>query len=179
MATELTNEEIAQVNIVARGIARKFGRWQDLDDMRQDGYIGMMAAKQTFDPTYNVPFAAYAYTKVNWTIRDGVRERTLLGPVYITEKNKVWVVPIDNRRYQMTKTFNTAPADIYQREVRTIIEQCIDALPKRLAIIVQLYFLEEQSLEDVGIQMNLSYARVNVLLQKALLMLRDKLSACL
>lgn len=53
--------------------------WHDSDDMRQDAWIGLDAARRSFDVSRRVPFASYAWHRMSGAIWDGRRHRAAGG----------------------------------------------------------------------------------------------------
>jgi RNA polymerase sigma factor FliA len=71
----LIEEHMYIVQIIARSIARGLPPCFELDDLISEGYIGLMAAADTFDASRKVPFTSWARTKVDFAIRDSIRRR--------------------------------------------------------------------------------------------------------
>lgn len=68
---------------LVRGIAQKIHRSLPanimLNDLVQDGMIGLLAASTEHDATLGVPFHAYAENKIRWAIMDGLRAADWAG----------------------------------------------------------------------------------------------------
>lgn len=54
----------------ARSIARKLLHRFDLDDLRSEGYRGLIRAAERYQPSRNVPFEKYASMRIAGAIRD-------------------------------------------------------------------------------------------------------------
>ncbi|MDI1295334.1 MAG: sigma-70 family RNA polymerase sigma factor, partial [bacterium] len=66
--------------------------------------------------------------------------------------------------------------DIMEREsLKAALAKCIDSLPQREALVLQLYFVEELNLEEIGQTLDIGAARVCQIKKAALEKLREKL----
>jgi RNA polymerase sigma-B factor len=69
----LVTEHLGLVRRIAR---RHAVRGDDVDDLVQEGVIGLLKAIRRFDPRRGVPFPAYASTVVDGEIRHHLRDRS-------------------------------------------------------------------------------------------------------
>jgi RNA polymerase sigma-B factor len=78
----LVTEHLGLVRRIAR---RHAARGDDVDDLVQEGVVGLLKAIRRFDPHRGVPFPAYASTVVDGEIRHHLRDRSscvrLPGPL--------------------------------------------------------------------------------------------------
>lgn len=66
--------------------------------------------------------------------------------------------------------------DVMEREsLKAALAQCIGELPQREALVLQLYFVEELNLEEIGVTLDIGAARVCQIKKAALDKLREKL----
>ena len=66
--------------------------------------------------------------------------------------------------------------DVMEREaLKTALVRCIGELPQREALVLQLYFVEELNLEEIGATLDIGAARVCQIKKAALDKLREKL----
>jgi RNA polymerase sigma-B factor len=70
---ELVERHLGLVRRIAR---RHAVRDEDVDDLFQEGVVGLLKAIRRFDPDRGVPFAAYASTAVDGEIRHHLRDRS-------------------------------------------------------------------------------------------------------
>ncbi len=63
------------VDRVARVI---YSRWHKIsfEDLRSWGYVGLTEAAQTFDPSYEIPFEAFAWSRVHGSIMNFIKKDT-------------------------------------------------------------------------------------------------------
>jgi RNA polymerase sigma factor for flagellar operon FliA len=66
-------EHLPQVRVVARQIHEKLPVYVSLDDLVSTGIIGLIAAIDRFDPSYNVQLNTYAEHKIRGAILDSLR----------------------------------------------------------------------------------------------------------
>ena len=61
-------------NVVAIDIAARLPVHVDIDDLKQNGFVGLMDAVRKFSPDRGIPFEAYAKFRIRGAILDGLRE---------------------------------------------------------------------------------------------------------
>jgi RNA polymerase sigma factor FliA len=66
------------VRTLARGHVFEHKIKCEIQELEGYGIEGLLKAKKDFDPSRGVPFEGYAYYRIRWAIRDGVREMTAL-----------------------------------------------------------------------------------------------------
>ncbi len=66
--------------------------------------------------------------------------------------------------------------EVLEREsLKAVLAKCIGELPQREAMVLQLYFVEEMNLEEIGLTLDIGAARVCQIKKAALDRLREKL----
>ena len=82
-------EFIPLVRRIAAEMVRRLPPNVMLDDLIQDGSIGLMAAFREHDPASGVPFNYFAADKIRWAIQDGLRAGDWATRSVRTQANKV------------------------------------------------------------------------------------------
>ena len=67
-------QHLAQVRVIARQIHDRLPDSVCLDDLISTGVIGLLAAVDNFDPSYNVQLNTYAERRIRGAIMDSLRE---------------------------------------------------------------------------------------------------------
>ena len=88
MIMEIKNY-IPFVKAIAANIHRPLPASIMLDDLVQDGMIGLIMAFRKYDADSGVPFQAFAGQKIKWAILDGLREGDRVAKTTRTQANKV------------------------------------------------------------------------------------------
>jgi RNA polymerase sigma factor for flagellar operon FliA len=70
-AAAVTKEDEDRVRGVAHKLAREVGLLHAVDDLIGYGYVGLVEAQQSYDPSRGVPFGAFAYHRIRWAMIDG------------------------------------------------------------------------------------------------------------
>ncbi|NMC68994.1 MAG: sigma-70 family RNA polymerase sigma factor [Myxococcales bacterium] len=74
----LDAEDVEFVRSVARSVHRLLPPKVELDELVSYGALGMIEARQRFDPSRGVPFRTFAWYRVRGAIYDGLRELSWL-----------------------------------------------------------------------------------------------------
>jgi RNA polymerase sigma factor for flagellar operon FliA len=77
------------VRIIAQNIHRSLPANVMLDDLVQDGMIGLIIAFRQHDSTSDVPFQSFAGNQIKWAILDGLRSGDWAEKSVRTRANKV------------------------------------------------------------------------------------------
>lgn len=67
------------VRVIVKRIEKQIGARVDLDDLEQEGMIGLIDAAARFDESSGVPFAAYAARRIKGAIIDSIRNISQLS----------------------------------------------------------------------------------------------------
>jgi RNA polymerase sigma factor (sigma-70 family) len=113
-------------------------------------------------------------------IAAAAQARGLRGGNSAHQQDRDAVVPGTRRvvlreRFARGGAFDAGKARLADEELRETITEAIAALPERLQLIVQLYFVEELNLSEIAEVLSVSVPRVHQLKAQAL----DKLKAAL
>lgn len=176
----MSPEELVEKNMgLATYFAQRFySTGMELEDLVQEGMVGLMDAANRFDPRRGIKFSTYAAWHIRKAIMDAIRN-----------KNDMVRTP---RRHQAKACFELdtswdaadpteSPVDaLARREEVSAIQKCIKMLPHRDAIVIRLRHgvnVEKMTLSEVGRILDVSRERVrqiqNAAEEKLRLLLQD------
>lgn len=72
-ARELVEQHLPLVRLVVAGVAARFPRHADREELASAGALGLVEAARRFDPALGVPFARYASTRIRGAVLDAAR----------------------------------------------------------------------------------------------------------
>lgn len=72
-ASKLVEQHLPLVRLVVAGVAAKFPRHADREELTSAGALGLVEAARRFDPALGVPFARYASTRIRGAVLDAAR----------------------------------------------------------------------------------------------------------
>lgn len=146
--------------------------WADVEELIQWGIVGLLEARERFDPSRGTPFGAYAERRVRGAMldslrRDGNQARRL---------NKASDVVMDNTLGQ-SAAYADPLEGLLQHADKLAIAQAIAALPERQQLILQLFFVEEFNNREIAQVLNVSEAYISKTRRLALQHLVDLLES--
>jgi RNA polymerase sigma factor for flagellar operon FliA len=150
----------------------------ELDDLMQAGLVALTEAAQRHAGPGEDGFAAYAKLRVRGAMIDLVRRAV---PLSRSAEDAPRIDSLD----EVYADSNLAFADerpgaldmLADAELRESVIAAVAALPERLQLIVQLYFVEELNLAEIAQVLSVSIPRVHQLKAQALAQLRTALEA--
>ena len=175
-AAEIRRNELVEANLdfvrrVAEQVKRKLpAGTMDLDDLFQEGVIGLMTAASKYDSSQNDNFEGYAYPRVRGAMLDSLRRRhwyNLTAPQLLDG-----ALPPD------PIAFDEAESDIERNQRAAILERAEDLeLKGRELLIVIRYYHQEQSEAAIALALAISESRVGQIRRHALAKLRYRCRA--
>jgi RNA polymerase sigma-32 factor len=183
---------------LAEKFARKYGKGRDIDDVRQDAYIGLMQAARKFEPEREHRFATYAVHWMRAAIFDAIvtgdevrGPRTQAGRSDRLRGIQVATMasietPIGPNGLTLGDTLvsdDPTPEEIVTHAVdldrrSTGIEMAVESLDPRSADIVRRRYLldDPHTLDQCGTDYQISRERVRQIESKALKVLAKRLN---
>lgn len=100
-------KQIEQHQELVKSIAKKYmGRGIEFEDLVQSGNIGLWKATEKFDANLGNKFTTYAYSLIEYEIKEAFGELTGLSKHYRQQVNKIKQI-----KSQLTQKFNRVPTD--------------------------------------------------------------------
>ena len=151
----------------------------ELDDLMQAGMVALTECAQRHAGPGEDGFAAYAKLRVRGAMVDLIRRHIPLARSAARHDAPVRLESIDEAYTDRDLAFADARPDSFallaDEELRGAVAGAIAALPQRLQLVVQLYFVEELNLAEIAETLRVSVPRVHQLKAQALSALRSAL----
>ena len=173
------------VRQMAGHLCRRLPSSEDVDDIIQDGLIGLTKATAASDPARGVSFRTFARHRIRGAMRDGLRERDPvtrrgrergIAPKFVSLHAPV---PRDHGGVAIAAQLldrRPDPATSVAEAAR--VDEMTAGLDERSRLIVRLYVIDGHLFKAIGRLMRLSETRVCQLYHEAIRRLRaDQLTA--
>lgn len=154
----LVESNLDLVGQIAKNLIKTLPPCFDLDDLVQEGRLGLMDAASKWDETRGVPFRAYARFRIDGDIRESTRRRRYkdsthseLDPAVHDRPDNV--VPIDER--------------IQRRQVCRNVARAMDSVPEPQRTVLEIYYQREGQLKGIGRSFEVGQTRSSQLLADA------------
>lgn len=173
--------EVARsVEFHARRAAAASGRYQDLEDHRQDGWLGYCQAVQRFDGDAGARISTFASGRIRGQIVDGIRERNILGPGAARAGSPMVALSLDDPRtpHILPPSPANPEEDAIRAETARAVRRAIEALPEIQAQVLRMHYLEELLLTEIAAQLGTSLKNVSRIHVLALRALRRRWTTC-
>ena len=152
----------------------------ELDDLMQAGMVALTECAQRHAGPGEDGFAAYAKMRVRGAMVDLIRRHIPLARSATRHEAPVRLESIDEAYSDSDLAFADARPDSFamlaDEELRGAVAGAIAALPQRLQLVVQLYFVEELNLAEIAETLQVSVPRVHQLKAQAIGALRKALA---
>ena len=116
----LLREHGGLVHRTARRVSIRVGRDDIVDDLASVGLVALFEARQKFDPTQGVPFASYAYRRIQGAMLDEARRLDALP-----RRLRARTVLLEKRRQELTMRLGRDPS---RDELATAMDWPIDVV---------------------------------------------------
>ena len=144
--------------------------WADVDELVQWGVLGLLEARQRFDPSRGRPFEAYAGRRIRGAMLDSLRRDGNL-----TRRMSETASMGSDRSYGHSAEYEDPLAWLLQsmedgeREARiAAVSAAIEALPERPRLVLQLFFVENLNNREIAQVLEASEASVSRTRKRAL-----------
>lgn len=166
-----------QVEYHARKAAAA-GRASDLEDHRQDGWIGLLLAGQRYDESGGANIKTFADLRIRGQILDGIRKRHPFGSTASRRHRDIPTVSLDAPGAPDIPVQTDIESEIATTERARSVREAIDALPAQYAQLLRLRYFEEMEMRDIACRMGMCCANAFKVHKRALSMFRERWSRC-
>lgn len=153
------------VAAIARAMGRRLPPTVEVDDLINDGVLGLMEALQRYDPHRRVGFATYAGHRIRGAILDGLRRRDPLPRAYRrlqkTEPNsRVQLLALEEALMVPDGEESNPEAVAVEADLKRQVWLGLAALPLRDRQVLELRMVQGLLLREVAAHLSLSITRV-------------------
>ena len=189
--SRLVTENLGLVEYVA-GMLKKRLPMVEYDELVADGNLGLVKAARAFDPTRGVRFQTYAFQTIRGHIIDGLRRRDYLSRSQRdAAKEDRWTPPklhhlddvVARREDGSPLTVGDLAARRNERGPEYPVEQkaqvlrLLTGLRPHDRVLVELYYVENLRLREIGQIFGLGMAATSLRLKKIMAFLRERMGA--
>jgi RNA polymerase sigma factor FliA len=165
---ELLEQFSAVVKAIADEIHHRIPPCFEMDDLIQEGWIGLLDADARYDPANGVPFAAYARFRIRGAMLDSLRRSTWFnGTMSGFDQGEGREMQIADTRRDLDVEGQLGAA-----RQRRLLAVAIAQLPPRERAVVVAHYQDSQSLLDAGRQLGVNNSRACQIHDRALSRLR-------
>jgi len=171
-------EGMREVAIVSRMYVRGKSH-VELDDIRQDGMVGMLQALVKFDPRRGTKFASFANRRVSGSILDGARrtdvlERNHRKRVRAGIDRSPSFIHLDDSDHTVDLP---VASSAHQIELQIDLRAAVARLPRLLRRVVTMYYFDDMPMHEIARVLGVCNSWVSQLLLEARLRLKEILEA--
>ena len=199
--TNLIESHISYAHAVAAELLARFPAHVDRQDVRAAAEYGLVQAANAYDPTKGVAFTTFAYYRIRGAVFDLLRETVRTSrfeeaaneymmdytadtggggaPSYAEVKNLAagivasYFLSSEKSASETRLQSPEAPLDnLLRQEQQKEIRQALKNLPEKNRKVLEAYYFEELTLEEIGKRLGLSKSWVSRMHAKGLEMLR-------
>ena len=199
---DLVMRHLGLVKRVALHLKARVPAFMELDEMIQVGMVGLLEAARAYDVSKGVDFENFAHSRVRGAMLDEVRRLSFL-PRSAVAFNKSHNETVHVLASELGRTPTQAEiaefmglgievlteevmniADDKSQQPEAIVEHAefmdavtaaIEHLPEREQLVMQLYYVEEMNLKEIGEVLGVSESRISQILSAVVKKIRTQL----
>lgn len=174
-------DHAAQVEYHARRVAATIGRPSDLDDYRQDAWLGLLEAEGRYVDGTGAQLKTFARGRIRGQIIDGIRSRHFFGVRASRAHRDLVTISLDAPLVPAPQLQYTPDldGDIAREERIRAVRSTLDALPAPQAQILRMHYLEDVTLEEIARRLGMSLSNTSRIHVQALRMFRGRWLRCM
>jgi len=153
------------VATIARAMGRRLPPTVEVDDLINDGVLGLMDALRRYDPQRRVGFTTYAGHRIRGAILDGLRKRDPLPRAYRRLQNgepgrRIQFLALDEAMTVPDEGERDPEAAAVEADLRRQVWLGLAALPPRDRQVLVLRMVRGLPLRAVAVHLSISITRV-------------------
>jgi RNA polymerase sigma factor for flagellar operon FliA len=202
---ERIEEHLGYAHAVAAEVLRKLPPSVDRDEVESAAHLGLAQAGAAYDPSRGISFATFAYYRIRGAIYDSIRHTVRLSKFeqganeYMTEYSAAgdagpehdlqelrrvtgavtssYLLSLEALRQDPHDHSQESPFDsVALAERRASLREAISVLPSKNREVIEGYYYDNASFEEIGRRMGLSKSWICRIHAKSLDMLREVLA---
>jgi len=207
--TELIESHLSYSHAIAAEMLRRFPRHVDRRDVEAAAEFGLVQAAGAYDASRGIAFTTFAYYRIRGAVFDLLRQTARTNRFeeaaneYMADYSGAPTVPSGSASYEEIKNVTASivtsyflsldslpyepkaekeelPIDrLVRQEQRERVRNALKTLPEKNRRVLECYYFEELTLEEIGKQLGLSKSWVSRIHAKGLEMLRPLLQEAL
>lgn len=185
MLPPVVNETfIPLVNAIAGNVVKRLPRHVRKQDLAQEGWLGLLAAKRDYKSNKSVPFSAYAPIRIKGAMLDSLRRDDWVSRNARKQAKKDGISPAVHLANELVD-FDQIPVycddDQLSRciklEVSNRLSKEIERLNPREQFVVKLYFYEGLTQREIGKILGVVPSRVSQIIFNAIKSMKNGLES--
>ena len=161
------------VRRIASTVRRQYAPWVELAELSQVGLLALVEAAGRWQER-GLPFTGYAATRIRGAMIDSLRaanpgSRSAAGSTFRVESLDAMA---DSAGWLIADPADPVDQLLIRAQGVVLLAEAVARLPEREALVLQLYFVEELALEQIGAILGVGAARVCQIKRSALDRLR-------
>lgn len=175
-------QEIELVRQIAGALVRRLPSHVDMDELISVGHLGLMEARQRFDASRGVPFAAFAALRVRGAMLDALRSEDLVSRDERARLRKDGALQPTATRVELNDEIDAAchgldPDEATIRKDSIVrMRAALVCLSEREREVVEQHYFQEQPLKAVAERLGVTESRVCQIAGEAVLKLRARMN---
>jgi RNA polymerase sigma factor for flagellar operon FliA len=153
------------VGAIARALRRGLPPTVELDELINDGVLGLFTALERYDPSRGVGFSTYAGHRIRGAMLDGLRQRDPLPRTYrralkAAESAGIQFLELDHALTVPADEADGPEALVLEADLRDQVWRGLQALPSRDREVLELRMVRGLPLRAVAAHLCLSVTRI-------------------
>jgi len=166
---EFNNAVIENHEKMVYSIAWQYTSNPDLvNDLIQEGFMGLKRACETYDPTFDTKFSTYAYLRINEAINRYVRYKVDVIHVPVLRDIEITYVS-EEYAYQDPKSGTTTP----NLGLKGDLDQALSMIDPDIASLIRLHHMEGYTKQELSNITGIKYQTLNSMIVRGLAKLRE------
>lgn len=161
---ELVEQYMPLANKLAQQAKRTLPKFVDIEDLKSAAYLGLVEAGSRYNAELSVAFSTFAYPRIFGAIRDYLREQGWIRKGDLTPVLSLDLRSKESEEYTLGDLIEAKPES--ESETEESFEVITINLDKKAKQVLRSYFIDENSMKEVGEKFNVSESRISQLIKQ-------------